>query len=177
MSDAHDDTASGNRVPDPVPASGIGVGDNVPTSSETVVSDSVTPPVPRIHFENEHPVRHRVCSLSLDSLTQNSAREAILEAKRTVSAVHEDVIEQQKQLDAKIEALMRATEHPSSIYFSASEEENDDIVGPSKGKSIDPRNWGGLDLPENETNPETQKVSSKDTAVQLLVDLLLRRML
>ena len=53
---------------------------------------------------------------------------------------------------------MRASEHPSSIYFSASEEDDlDNIATLSKGKSIDPQNWRNLDIPDSEMNPETQR--------------------
>jgi hypothetical protein len=78
--------------------------------------------------------------LSLDSLTHATAIEAILEAQRTVNAVHEDVVERQKQLDVKIDALMKASEPQASVYFDADDEPP--YPSTSKGKGTDPHNWG-----------------------------------
>lgn len=149
--------AEGDLVHDQTPESGMEDGIRTPVVEQTTTLILGKVEAPRVRFENNRPIPRRGRSLSLDSLTQASAKEAIealRETRRTVNAVHEDVVEWQKQLDTKIDAVMRATELQ---YSSQHEVTPQPSTSTGEGKAIDPCNWGSAQIPEEELDPETQR--------------------
>lgn len=105
-----------------------------------------------VRFENPDqstPRRLLERSQSLDSFTRSTSEavEAVSVTKRTPSAVHEDIYERQKRLDARIDALLAASE----------EYEDERSSTLDKGKTTDPMNWGNIDISESELDVNTQR--------------------
>lgn len=165
------DVAPGNAVHDQTPGSDEDEGERTPIAEQCVSYQNNSPTgtlVPRVQFGNNNKsVTRTRRSMSLDSLTQTSSKEAlqaIREARHTVNAVHEDVIERQKQLDAKIEAMMQNSEPPGSSVYP--EETPEPSTFRRRDKGIDPRNWGSANIPEPEMDPEIQRALLKEAKEQ-----------
>ena len=93
--------------------------------------------------------RSRSRSLSADAPVSQDYTAGIREARDAVSESHGMVGQVAHDLGKIASARQRAPAGPAPPNAADN--------APYKGKTTDPRNWGGLNIPQHELNPETQR--------------------